>query len=195
MPMEVASPVRIAALVGSSRRASLNGALLRAARTASPAGVVIEPLSLEGIPFYDADLDASGTSEHVRAFRAAVAGSDGLLLVTPEYNRSLPAILKNAIDWASRPRAVAVLAGRPVLLIGATSGRSGVKYALQHAADVLAVAGAIPFERRYGLSLAGNRLDAAGELSDGALRADLADLLADFAAFSEARREMSQAAA
>jgi chromate reductase, NAD(P)H dehydrogenase (quinone) len=186
------APVRIAALLGSTRRGSLNAALLRGARAAAPDGVRIELVSLAGLPFYDGDLDAAGGWAAVRAFRRSVAEADGLLIVTPEYNGSLPAIVKNAIDWASRPRPGAALAGKPVLTIGATAGRSAVRHALQHAADVLAVAQAVPFPGRYGLSLAGERLDPHGELTDPEIRRELRDLLAQFADVVRERRDAVQ---
>ena len=178
--------IRLVALLGSTRRGSLNGALLGAARVLSPAGVAIEAFPIERLPFYDADLDARDATPEVRALRAAIAASDGLLVVTPEYNHSLPAVVKNAIDWASRPPAAAPLAGRPVLLMGATAGRSAVKYALGHAHEILGFLGARVFERRLGIPLAGQLVDAAGELSDPALRAEAAALLADFSAWVRA---------
>ena len=179
-------PIRIVALVGSTRRGSFNGALLRAARDVAPAGVAIEAFPIERLPFYDADLDARGATSEVDALREAIAASDGLLVVTPEYNHSLPAVVKNAIDWASRPAAAAPLKGRPVLLMGATAGRSAVKYALAHAGEILAFLGARVFERRLGIALAGERVDASGDLSDPALRAELAALLAEFAGWIRA---------
>jgi chromate reductase len=97
-------------------------------------------------------------------------------VVTPEYNRSLPAILKNAIDWASRGPA---LRGKPVLLMGASSGRSGAKHALDHAAAVLAHTGAIPFERRVEVPSAGSLVDGR-LLANREVRAELADVLAAF---------------
>jgi chromate reductase len=175
------SPLRVVALVGSLRRASLNRALLDAARDLAPPGLAIEPAEIGDLPFFDADLEARGDPLAVRRLKAAIAEADAVVVVTPEYNHSLPAVLKNAIDWASRPAPVSPLAGKPVLIMGASSGRSGAKHALAHAADVLAHTRMIPFERRLGVPLAGDLLDADGRLADATARAELAALLADFA--------------
>lgn len=172
-------PLRVAALVGSLRQASLNRALLEAAREVAPVGLVIEPVEIGDLPFYDADLEARGDPPPVRRLKTAIAGTDALLIVTPEYNRSLPAVLKNAIDWASRPSSP--LAGKPVLLMGAGPGRSGAQSALEHLAEVLTHIRAVPFERRLGVARAGDLIDADGRLSDPALRVAVANLLADFA--------------
>ncbi len=184
-------PLRIAALLGSARRASLNRALLRAVVRVLPDDAIVEPVAIERLPFYDADLEAADASAEVRAFRDAVSSADALLVVTPEYNRSLPAVVKNAIDWASRPRSSAAIAGKPVLLLGATPGTGGVRHALDHAAAVLAFAGAVPFERRLGVANAAERLgddggspdggSPAGGSPDAALLTDLADVVGSFA--------------
>ena len=175
------SPVRVAALVGSLREASLNRALLEAARDLAPSGLAIEPVEIGDLPFFDADLEARGDPLPVRRLKAAIDAADALLIATPEYNHSLPAVLKNAIDWASRPAPASPLAGKPVLIMGASAGRSGAKYALAHVAEVLTHTRMVPFERRLGVPVAGALVDTDGRLSDEAVRAELAGLLADFA--------------
>jgi chromate reductase len=166
----------MAAVVGSTRRGSLNAALLRTARAVAPEGMTIEAIPIDEIPFYDGDVETDGDPAAVARLKRAIGEADGLIVVTPEYNRSLPAILKNAIDWASRGPA---LRGKPVLLMGASSGRSGAKHALDHAAAVLAHTGAIPFEHRVEVpsasSLADDRVRA-----DGELQAELAEVLRAF---------------
>jgi chromate reductase len=183
------TPVRIVALVGSLRRGSFNRSLLRAAQEAAPDGVDIEAFSLADVPFYDGDLEAEGDPAPVRALKASIAEADAILLVTPEYNKGLPAVTKNAIDWASRPPFDSLLAGKPVMLMGATTGRSGTKYALQRAADSLTYAQAVPFEERYGLPRAGDRFDDDGRLTDPDTRAELRRLLGAFA--SSVRRSIA----
>jgi NAD(P)H-dependent FMN reductase len=168
---------RVVALVGSLRHDSLNAALLRTAQAVGPAGMTIEPIPLDGIPFFDGDIEAAGDPPAVTRLKRAIADADGLVVVSPEYNRSIPAILKNAIDWASRGPA---LRGKPVVLMGASSGRSGAKHALDHAASVLAHTGAIPFERRVGVPSAGALDDETGQLTSDAVRAELAGVLGDF---------------
>lgn len=175
------TPVRIVALMGSLRRGSFNRALMRAAQDAAPDGVDIEAFSLADVPFYDGDLEAEGDPTSVRALKAAIAEADGILLVTPEYNKGLPAVTKNAIDWASRPPFDSPLAGKPVLLMGATTGRSGTKHALQQAADSLTYAQAVPFEERYGVSRAADLVDEDGRLADPRTHAELRRLLGAFA--------------
>src|ERR1700737_4439621 len=97
---------RIIGVSGSLRRGSFNSMLLRAAVEAAPAGTTIEVATIRGIPLYDGDLEAgSGLPTTVPGLKEQIVGSDGLLIVTPEYNNSMPGVLKNAIDWLSRAAA------------------------------------------------------------------------------------------
>ncbi len=189
VPDNSGTPIRIVALVGSLRRGSFNRSLLRAVQEVAPRGIAIETFSLADVPFYDGDLEAEGDPTPVRALKSAIAEADAILLVTPEYNRGLPAVSKNAIDWASRPPFDSPLTGKPVLLMGATTGRSATKYALQQAADSLAYAQAVPFEERYGLPRASDRIDDDGRLTDPDTRAELRRLLGAFA--SSVRRSIA----
>jgi|GEM_PF-68333 len=190
-PETSGTPIRIVALVGSLRRGSFNRSLMRAAQDAAPVGVTMESFSLADVPFYDGDLEAGGDPPTVRALKSAIAEADAVLLVTPEYNRGLPAVSKNAIDWASRPPIDSPLAGKPVLLMGATTGRSGTKYALQQAADSLAYAQAVPFEERLGVPRVGDLIDDDGRLTDPATHAELRRVLGAFA--SSVRQSMTTA--
>lgn len=192
-PFASGTPIRVAALVGSLRRASFNRALLEAARELAPAVLVIESVEIGDLPFYDADLEARGDPIPVRRLKAAIAAADALLVVTPEYNHSLPAVLKNAVDWASRPVPPSRLTGKPDILMGA--GRSGATAVLEHLADVLAHVRIIPFGRRLGVPNAGALIDANGRLGDPAIRAELAALLADFAKIARPERSLVAAAA
>src|SRR6266850_2040968 len=114
----------IVGLSGSLRKASFNAALLRAAVELAPAGLVVEMASIVGIPLYNADVDRDGTPAPVAALKDRIAAADGLLLVTPEYNNSIPGVFKNVIDWLSRPPGdiPRVFGGKPVTLMGATLG-------------------------------------------------------------------------
>ena len=110
----------ILALSGSLRRASFNSGLVRAAVEVAPAGITVTTFDLRPLPFYDGDLEDAGPPQAVVNLKAAIAAADGVLLCSPENNASVPAVLKNAIDWASRPQGA--IQGKPVALAGATPG-------------------------------------------------------------------------
>ena len=116
----------IVALSGSLRQASYNTALLRSASTLCPAGVQLDLRSLHGIPLYDGDVEAQGVPTAVTALQQAIQTADGLLICTPEYNNSMPGVLKNGLDWLSRgPEGKKTFGGKPTALIGATPGGFG----------------------------------------------------------------------
>jgi chromate reductase len=118
--------MRVCGIAGSLRKDSYNRALLRAASTLAPAGLDIVVFDRLGdIPPYNADVEASGDPEPVVALKAAIREAAALLVVTPEYNYGVPGVLKNALDWASRPPAGSVLNGKPAAIMGATPGRTG----------------------------------------------------------------------
>lgn len=117
--------VRLLGFAGSLRKASYNRALLRAAREVAPDDVSLEIHDLAGIPLFDADLEAEGDPPPVAAFKQAIRGAHGLLIATPEYNHGVPGVLKNAVDWASRPPKEAPLSGKPLGVLGASPGITG----------------------------------------------------------------------
>lgn len=117
--------IRVLGVAGSLRQASLNRALLRAAAGLAPPTLAIEAFDLAAVPLYNGDLEAEGDPPGVAAFKQAVAAADGVLFVTPEYNHGVPAVMKNAVDWASRPPRAAPLGGKPVGIIGASPGMTG----------------------------------------------------------------------
>jgi chromate reductase len=121
----MAEPIRILGVAGSLRRGSLNRALLRAAADLAPDGVTIETFDLLPVPLYNGDVEAGGDPEGVAAFKAAIRAADGVLFACPEYNHGVPGVMKNAVDWASRPPASAALSGKPVGIIGASPGQTG----------------------------------------------------------------------
>lgn len=118
-------PLRVLGFAGSLRKASFNRALLRAAVDLAPDGMQIETFDLTPIPVYNADVEAAGDPEPVAEFKRRIGEAGALLIVTPEYNYGLPGVLKNAIDWASRPPKDSVLAGKPAAIMGASPGRIG----------------------------------------------------------------------
>ena len=113
------------AFAGSLRENSYNRALLRAAREETPEGMSIEIFDLADIPLYNADLEAEGDPEQVKAFKEGIRMSDAVLIATPEYNHGVPGVTKNAIDWASRPPKNAPLDEKPVGILGASPGITG----------------------------------------------------------------------
>jgi len=134
--------VLLLAISGSLRAESYNTALARAAAEVAPAGVDVELFEgLGDLPPFDADLEGD-ENEAVRHLRERIAAADAVLFVTPEYNGSIPGVLKNAVDWVSRPRADAALRGKTVAVAGASTGQYGALWAQQDLRRVLGVAGA-----------------------------------------------------
>ncbi len=124
--------VHVFAMAGSLRKDSFNKKLLRAAIELVPPGMMIHQFDgLADIPPYDADIDLDPRPEPVRALKQMLAACDGLLIVTPEYNYGIPGVLKNAIDWASRPPSTSPLGGKVALLMGASTGMVGTARAQQ----------------------------------------------------------------
>ncbi len=143
--------MRVLAIPGSTRRDSLNARLLRHVAERAPEGVeVVVWEGLKSIPPYDEDDDVDPAPPAVAELREAIAEADALLFATPEYNSSIPGVLKNAVDWASRPRATTPLQNKPAAVVGASTGRFGAVWAQADLRKVLASAGA----RVVGLDLA-----------------------------------------
>ncbi|HEY7672803.1 MAG TPA: NADPH-dependent FMN reductase [Gammaproteobacteria bacterium] len=119
--------IAIAGIAGSLRQGSYNRALLRAAAELMPEGAVMNVLSIDAVPLYHGDVEAQGIPTPIATLKQALAGAAGLVLVTPEYNNGIPGVLKNAIDWMSRPAAdiPRVFGGKSVALLGATPGGGG----------------------------------------------------------------------
>lgn len=181
----------ILGISGSLRKASLNSALLRAASERVPSGTTLEIGSIREFPLYDGDVEASeGLPAAVVHLKERIVAADALLLVTPEYNNSIPGVFKNAIDWLSRPPKDIgrVFGGRPVALIGATPGGGGTRLAQTAFLPVFRVLGLVPF---YGKSLfvadAGSVLGSE-TLTDPALSRRIAEYMSAFSQFIEGFR-------
>lgn len=181
---------RILGISGSLRSGSYNLALLKAAAQVIEAGAELEIASIHGIPLYDGDVEASeGIPQAVQDLKAKVIASDGLLLVTPEYNNGIPGVFKNAIDWLSRPAAEIkqVFGNRPVAVIGASPGGFGTILAQEAWLPVLKTLGTRPwFGGRLLVSRAHTVFSETGELTDEKLRKQLADFMRGFVAFVKA---------
>jgi chromate reductase, NAD(P)H dehydrogenase (quinone) len=179
--------MNIVGIAGSLRRASYNAALLRAAVDLAPAGLTIAVESIREIPLYDGDLETAAFPPAVTVLKEKIAASDGLLLVTPEYNWSIPGVFKNAIDWCSRPPKdiPRVFGGKPVVVIGATPGRGGTRLSQSAWLDVLRALELRPyFGKTLFLAEARKMFDDQLRLTDEPTRAQLRAVLEGFVAFA-----------
>jgi len=178
---------RIIGIAGSLRKASFNAALLRAAAERAPAGTTVDIASIAGVPLYDADLEAEqGIPDVVTKLKDQIAGASGLLLVTPEYNNSIPGVFKNAIDWLTRPPKdiPRIFGDRPVAIMGATPGMGGTRLAQSAWLPVLRTVGARSWSgKQLYVAGAGKVFDAEGKLVDEKVDRLLSEFMAGFAAF------------
>ena len=178
---------KIVGFSGSLRAGSFNSSLLRTAAALMPAGTTLEMATIKGIPLYDGDVEASeGMPAAVDALKRQIAASDGILMVTPEYNNAMPGVLKNAIDWMSRPsKDIAdVFRGRPIAVIGASPGGFGTILAQDAWLPVLRTLGTRPyFGGRLMVSRAGSVFNEAGEMVDEKIKAQLQQFLQGYAEF------------
>ncbi|WP_101927671.1 MULTISPECIES: NADPH-dependent FMN reductase [Luteimonas] len=184
--------IRILGISGSLRAGSYNTGLLRAAQAFSNDAMAIDAATLHGIPLYDGDVEArDGIPDAVESLKERILGSDGLLLVTPEYNNGIPGVFKNAIDWLSRPGSgiPALFGDRPVAVIGASPGGFGTILAQNAWLPVLRTLGAAHWAGgRLLVSRAGQVFDAEGSLRDDKVRAQLDAFVEGFAAHLRAAR-------
>ena len=183
--------LRLIGVSGSLRRESYNAALLNAAASMLPADVDMTIGSIRGIPLYDADVEADpGPPQAVTGLRDAIAGADGLLLVTPEYNNSIPGVFKNVIDWLTRPAddIARVFGAKPVGLIGASPGGFGTILSQNAWLPVLRTLGTEPyFGGRLMLSRAHKAFGENDSFADPAMEAMLKGYLEGFAQFVRAK--------
>lgn len=166
--------MRFLGLAGSLRRASYNRGLIRAAAELAPAGIVVDVFDLHDLPFYNQDVEDAGEPDSVVAFKRAIAGADALLVATPEYNHGVPGVLKNAIDWASRPRVTSPLRDRAVAVMGASPGQGSTARAQAQLREAFVFTGAcvMPLPELL-VGAAASHFDADGNLTDPAVRASL----------------------
>jgi len=179
--------IRVIGISGSLRAGSFNTALLNAATGLMPAGAELVLGTIRGVPLYDGDVEAQhGIPAAAAQLKDQVAAADGLLLVTPEYNNSIPGVFKNAIDWMSRPPddADRVFAGKPVALIGASPGGFGTILSQNAWLPVLRTLGCTHWTQgRLMVSRAGGVFGADGKLLDAKIGEQLRGLMQGFAAF------------
>lgn len=196
---EPTAPVQVVALAGSLRAASVNRRLLAAAVDLAPKRMRVEVVDPGTLPLYNADLDedvgGEASPEPVRRLKAALTAAHGLLIVSPEYNWSIPGVLKNAIDWVSRPAGRSVLAGRPTALMGASPGPAGTGRAQLHLREAFLSTGTPVLLASVQLGQAGRLFDEAGRLVDEASRGSVADLMSELELAAAAFRVSRSSAA
>ena len=170
--------MRLVTVSGSLRRGSYNRMLLDAAARELPRGVECGLLQgLEELPHYSEDADVEPAQPAVSLLRAALGAADAVLISTPEYNASLPGALKNALDWASRPFPGNCLRGKPVAVVGASTGLFGAVWAQAELRKVLAAIGARMIDRELPVPRAQDAFDSSGTLGDSEQQAVLAEVV------------------
>ncbi len=171
------NPVRILGIAGSLRRGSYNRAALRAAVQLAPQDAVLETFELDGIPGFNEDEEQTPPVK-VAELKQRVRNADAILIVTPEYNYSVPGVLKNAIDWASRPYGDNAWNGKPVAIMGASIGRFGTARAQYHLRQSLVFLNMFPINQpEVMIGNASQRFDAQGQLTDEATKDHIGRLL------------------
>jgi NAD(P)H-dependent FMN reductase len=182
--------IKVLGISGSLRRGSYNSALLRAGTRIMPENSTLETASIRGIPLFDGDVEAQGIPASVSQLKEAIVAADGVLLVTPEYNNSIPGVFKNTIDWLSRPSSdiKRVFGGRAFALIGASPGGYGTNLSQAAWLPVLRTLGTQPwFGGRLQVSRAANVFDESGAIKDAAVEEALRQFLAGYVAFLRSR--------
>jgi chromate reductase len=179
----MSNSIRLVALVGSLRKGSLNRALLRAAIAAAPAQVRVDIVEIGDLPLYNGDIQDQGMPASVSQLAEAMAGADGFLIATPEYNYSIPGVLKNAIDWLSRlPNPP--FAGKPMGIMGASMGALGTARSQYHLRQVMVFLDAHVMNKpEVMVGAAHTKFDAEGKLTDASTEQHLARFMAALADF------------
>ncbi|HEX8666242.1 MAG TPA: NADPH-dependent FMN reductase [Beijerinckiaceae bacterium] len=181
--------MKVVGISGSLRKGSYNTAALRAAQGLAPEGMTIEAVEIGNLPLYNDDVRAAGYPPSAERFRAQLAAADAVLFVTPEYNYSVSGVLKNAIDWASRPPSQP-FDGKPVAIMGASGGLFGTARAQYHLRQMLIFLNAYPVNKpEVMIGQAQNKFDAAGNLTDEPTREFIRKLLESLRDWTERLRK------
>lgn len=170
---------KILAIAGSLRSGSFNRSLLNAAIALAPAGIEAETFDIDGFPLYNEDVRINQPPEIVSKFKEKIRAADGLLIATPEYNHSIPGVLKNAIDWASRPPEDYPFTGKPVAIMGASTGVAGSLRAQLHLRQVLFMSNDMRAPEII-VNFAGQKFDSEGNLTDELTAQLLTKFMASF---------------
>lgn len=183
------STLKILAIAGSLRKKSFNRALVNTLCDLAPSSMRIEIAEIADLPFYNADIDVEGGPDPVRKFKAAIADAHGIIIATPEYNYGIPGVLKNAIDWASRPSYQSVFVHKPVAILGASMSVVGTARAQAHLKQVLLsmLAEVFPYPEVL-IATAQQKFNASLELSDEVTKGHLSKMLSAYEAWVRARK-------
>jgi chromate reductase len=184
----MSKPIEVVAICGSLRKASFNRMALNIAIEQAPPDMTVEVAEIGALPLYNTDLHQAGFPAAVTELAGKIAAADALLFVTPEYNYSIPAPLKNAIDWISRvPNQP--FNGKPVAVMGATMGLTGTVRSQLHLRHAMVFLNMLPLNKPEVLiAQAQNKFDAAGKLSDETTRGLIKDLMAALATWTSRLR-------
>lgn len=178
--------IEVAAIVGSLRRQSFNRGLLRTAMLLRPDNMHLYEVSIRDLPYFNEDLEQGGYPTVVRQFREQLERADALLICTPEYSYSVPGVLKNALDWASRPAGRSALRGTPLAILGASIGRSGTMRAQLQLRQMAVPIGLLPLpEPEVYITFAGDKFNELGELTDQTSRELVETTMANLAEWTE----------
>jgi len=174
--------IEVAAIVGSLRRQSFNRGLLRTAMLLRPDSMHLYEVSIRDLPYYNEDLEQGSLPTVVRDFRTQLERADALLICSPEYSYSVPGVVKNALDWASRPTGRSVLRGTPLAIMGASVGRSGTMRAQLQLRQMAVPIGLLPLpEPEVYITFAADKFNHLGELTDQTSRELVERTLANLA--------------
>jgi chromate reductase, NAD(P)H dehydrogenase (quinone) len=178
----MSDPFSVVAFAGSLRAGSYNRALARAVRELAPGSLAVTVEEIDAIPLYNLDVERAAFPDAVTRLKHAIRAADGTLVITPEHNFSVSGVLKNAIDWISRPHGDGALRGKPVGILGASPGNIGTARAQMHLRTILVNLDAIVMPQPAVLiARAGEKFDAAGRLTDEETAKHIRDFLAAFA--------------
>jgi chromate reductase len=173
----MSKPIRILGIAGSLRWASYNRAALRAATELVPEGATIDIFEIDGLPGFSEDEEQNPPAK-IMELKRRIRESDAVLFATPEYNYSIPGVLKNAIDWASRPYGDSAWSGKPVAIMGASVGSIGTARAQYHLRQVMVFLNMFPVNQpEVMIGNASERFDKEGNLTDDATREFIRQLL------------------
>jgi chromate reductase len=180
----MSKPVRILGIAGSLRRESYNGAALRAAAQLVPQNAILDIFKLDGIPGFSQDEELNPPAKVVELKRR-IREADAVLFVTPEYNYSVPGVLKNAIDWASRPYGDSAWNGKPAAIMGASIGAIGTARAQYHLRQIMVFLNMFPINQpEVMIGHAAERFDKDGKLTDEKTKEFIRQLLTNLVAWT-----------